>query len=238
MLAFNRPDAWGRSVDELDKTLYCHRPTTCPHDLINATLYNIPTVRLTFSNDWTVSASPECRSHVWFLSCICIHEITLYLVWFNTSTRRSRPWSSVLLRLTSCSAVEYDSVIWFCYPLYFQEIEVVESGQRRFTKRLSGCLSYSECLKRTNLRQINKLLVVYWQVMRQSNIVRKIVSAAGTGSISTIWRSDMDFTSLGMARGYAYAKIEYASVRTVRIFRKIEYAYDMFLTQTWIHLEP
>jgi len=30
------------------------------------------------------------------------------------------------------------------------------------------------------------------------------------------------------ARGYAYAKIEYVSVRTVHIFQKIEYAYDTF----------
>ena len=39
------------------------------------------------------------------------------------------------------------------------------------------------------------------------------------------------------ARRYAYAKIEF-SVRTylayVRIFRKIEHAYDTFCTQTWI----
>jgi len=40
-----------------------------------------------------------------------------------------------------------------------------------------------------------------------------------------------------MARGCPYAKIEYITVPYVRIFRKKEHAYDMFRTQTWIHLE-
>ena len=40
-----------------------------------------------------------------------------------------------------------------------------------------------------------------------------------------------------MTRGYAYHKIEYVSKAYVRIFRKIEYAYDMFRTQTWIHVK-
>jgi len=41
-----------------------------------------------------------------------------------------------------------------------------------------------------------------------------------------------------MARGYAYDKIAYVSVRNyVRIFRKIEYAYDTWKRDEWKHVK-
>ena len=48
--------------------------------------------------------------------------------------------------------------------------------------------------------------------------------------ISTIYVNDI-YMIVSMTRGYAYTKIEYVSVRNVRIFRKTEYAYDTFRTQ-------
>jgi len=60
-----------------------------------------------------------------------------------------------VLFLTQCiSPHEHDSVIWSPYTV--KDIELIESVQRRFTKRLPGfnILPYAERLKRLDLRSL------------------------------------------------------------------------------------
>ena len=120
----------------------------------------------------------------WYLMTVNDYQV-FHLMLITLLPRQAKQWASQILRcfhsrdrdvLCNAFAVYVRPVIEYCSPVWspctVTDINRIESGQRTFTKRLSGLrsLPYNECLslvglERLELRRIRADLVMCYKII-------------------------------------------------------------------------